>query len=77
MKAIKLSLIYILSFMGFFFILSSCGMIWQKAFDFDSYKSIVSDVPWFFVYTILIGWWLALLPTREYYLKHYHYFKEL
>ena len=77
MKTLKLTLIYSASFIIGYLILSVCGLVWAQSIDLDSYKSIVFDVEWFFVYKILIGWWLAILPTRMYYMKNYFYYKEL
>jgi H+/Cl- antiporter ClcA len=71
MKSLIAILIYLGTFMGMFLVMSLIGLLWM-----DSYHSIISDNPWFVLYTIFFGWWLAMLPTREYYIKHHHYFKE-
>ena len=71
MKTIKLILIYLSTFVMFFLLLSAIGMLW------DSYYNITSDITWFIVYTMFFGWWLALLPTREYYMRNYHYFDKI
>lgn len=71
MKTIKLTLIFISTFMLFFFVLSGIGILWR------SYYDVITDITWFIVYTMFFGWWLALFPTREYYLKHYHYFNKV
>jgi len=64
-------LIYTATFMGMFLILSSIGMLWS-----DSYRDILADHTWFMGYTMFFGWWLALFPTREYYMHNQEYFQE-
>lgn len=46
--------------MGFFFLLSAIGLLWC-----DSYVEIIRNPNWFMFYTILLGWWLAMIPTIE------------
>ena len=58
--------------MGIFFLLSLIGLLWN-----DSYYTIISTHAWFVTYTIFLGWWLAGLPTREYYMKHEEYFDDV
>ena len=72
MKTIILILIYTGTFMGIFFLLSLIGLLWN-----DSYYTIISTHAWFVTYTIFLGWWLAGLPTREYYMKHEEYFDDV
>lgn len=68
MKSILLILIYLSSFMLFFFVLSLPGMLWFP------YKQVIADGNWFAGYTLFFGSWLALLPAREYYHRHKEYF---
>lgn len=71
MRSLILMLIFTATFMGMFFLMSLIGLLWC-----DSYHSIVSDHSWFMKYSIFFGWWLALFPTREYYMHHENYFSE-
>lgn len=57
--------IWLFVFMLMFFVLSFIGLLWMS-----SYKECISSVDWFVTYTLLIGWWLALIPTIEYYEIH-------
>ncbi len=58
---------YAVIFMSVFFLLSAIGLLWC-----DSYRAIISDPNWFMMYTILIGWWVALIPTHELYEEVYN-----
>jgi hypothetical protein len=69
MKTINLFLIYIMSFMLFFFILSAIGMLWG-----NSYHTCISDGAWFIIYALFIGSWMSVFPAREYYLYNEEYF---
>lgn len=64
MKTIILGLIYLSSFFGLYFLLSLFGLIWVD------YYTMISQGGWFMVYSVVIGWWTAIFPTREYYLKN-------
>jgi len=63
MKTINLVLIAIASHMLFFFTISAIGCLW------GNYLTVISTPGWFFAYTVFFGW-LAVFPTREYYLKN-------
>jgi hypothetical protein len=71
MKTIILFLIYILSFMLFYFVLSLIGILW------DNYSHIITNQFWFLWYSLLLGWWMAIFPAREYYLKNESYLSEV
>ena len=60
-------IIYAGIFMGVFFLLSSIGLLWC-----DNYHTIISDPNWFMMYTILIGWWVAMIPVHELYEQVYN-----
>ena len=60
MKALTLCIAWILIFMLFFFLLSTIGMLWGY-----SYKAIISDLSWFGVYTMCIGFWIATVCIME------------
>jgi len=69
MKSLIAILIYLGTFMGMFFLLSAIGLLWA-----DNYNAIVSDNGWFMAYAMFFGWWMAILPTREYYVANQEYF---
>ena len=72
MKSIIAILIYVGTFMGMFFLLSSIGLLWA-----DSYYAVVSNNHWFILYSMFFGWWISLFPTREYYINNEEYFSEV
>ena len=63
MNSIKIILIYILTFVGIYFVLSLLVML----FNGHDYLKAISSVEWFGMYTIFIGWWVALFPACEMY----------
>lgn len=71
MKSLFVILIYTGTYMGVFFLMSLIGMLWS-----DSYHAIVSNPNWFMMYSLFFGWWIALFPTREYYMHYQDYFDE-
>jgi hypothetical protein len=71
MKSLIILFIYTATFMGVFFLFSLIGLLWN-----DSYYDIVSDGTWFMMYSMFFGWWIAMFPTREYYMHHQEYFNE-
>ncbi len=64
-------LIYIGTFMFFFFLLSIIGTIWV------SYYTVISEGGWWMIYSLFLGWWIAIFPAMEYYHKHKAYFNSL
>lgn len=60
MKMLLLILLYVGVFFGMFFLLSLFGLVW-----ISDYSKIIGDGNWFCFYLLLIGWWVALLPTIE------------
>jgi hypothetical protein len=62
MKALKILFFYLTVFMGTFFIFSAIGLLWC-----DSYSQIIRNPNWFMMYTIFLGWWIALMATHEVY----------
>lgn len=71
MRSLLVILIYTGTFMGFFFLFSTIGLLWS-----ESYSAIVGNHNWFVFYALFLGWWLAAFPTREFYMHHEFYFKE-
>jgi hypothetical protein len=69
MKSLILIVIYIGTFIGLFLLFSFIGLLWN-----DSYRSIIGDGNWFFLYSVVFGWWLSAFPAREYYTHNEDYF---
>ena len=68
MKVLTLIAIYIASFISVFMMLSFVGFIFGY-----NYLNVIHAEGWQCVYSVLIGWWVAIFPTREYYIKHQVY----
>jgi uncharacterized membrane protein len=68
MKSIILIGTYLVSFVLFFLLLSLIGVF------FTPYSEIITNHNWFMVYTMFLGWWLAIFPAREYYISQEKYF---
>ena len=71
MKSIILISIYIFSYVFFFLLLSTIGLF------FTSYQEIITSQGWFMCYSLFLGWWLAIFPTREYYVYNQDYFDKV
>ncbi len=71
MKSIILITTYLASFVLFFLIISSIGLLWCTP------SEIYLDRTWFMVYSLFLGWWLAIFPAREYYISKQAYFDKL
>ena len=71
MKSIILIVIYFVSYMFFFLLLSTVGVF------FDSYIEVITSNGWFMAYSLFLGWWLAIFPAREYYVHHEEYFEKV
>lgn len=72
MKSLILIAIYIASFIIIFFIVSCPAYI-----VVGSFKAVIYNSTWQFMYTFLIGWWMAIWPAREYYLLNEQYFDKV
>ena len=70
MKSFIVFLIYVSTWMLGFLTMSLIGLLWA-----DSYRQIISNPNWFMMYSLFIGWWLSILPAREYYTHHQQYFE--
>jgi hypothetical protein len=68
MKSIILIGTYLVSFVLFFLLLSLIGVF------FTPYSEIITNHNWFMVYSMFLGWWLAIFPAREYYISQEKYF---
>lgn len=53
---------YLITFFGMYFILSAFGMVFG-----NQYNECLNSSHWFFMYTIFIGWWLAMIPASDVY----------
>lgn len=71
MKSIILVTTYLLSFILFFFIISTIGLLWSNPID------VYTSKDWFMVYSLFFGWWLAIFPAREYYIANEEYFDKV
>jgi uncharacterized membrane protein YdjX (TVP38/TMEM64 family) len=72
MKTLIMFLIYIITFMFLFFVLSAIGMLWG-----NTYHQCISSGEWFAIYALFIGSWSAFLCAREYYWYKREYFDAL
>ena len=72
MKVLFLIAIYIASFITVFLMLSFIGFIFGS-----NYLYVIHNGPWQALYSVLIGWWIAIFPAREYYMKHESYFDRI
>ncbi len=59
MKFLYLTLVFFIVFIGLFFLLSLVGLIWAN------YHTVINEPNWIGMYTILIGWWIALTVVIE------------
>jgi hypothetical protein len=66
MKAISLIVVYVMSFLFVYLMLSLIGVI----ISHQTFESVTGESGWFMAYTFLIGWWISIFPAREYYIKH-------
>lgn len=71
MKSIILVLIYITTFMFFFFVFSLVGLLWTD------YISVITEGGWFGCYALFLGSWLSALPCQEYYENNKEYFDRI
>lgn len=72
MKSLTLLAIYIASFIICFLILSVPGYLFVGSFE-----AVIKCTTWQLMYSLFIGWWMAVLPTREYYLKNQQEFDKI
>lgn len=68
MKVLTLIAIYIASFIGIFMMLSVIGSVFGW-----NYLDVLHSEGWQCIYSIFIGWWTSIFPSREYYAKHQDY----
>lgn len=61
MKYFILFIIFIAVFAALFFVLSLFGMLWTD------YNTVITNKDWFGFYTVMIGWWAALIVANDYY----------
>lgn len=69
MKTITLFIIYFISYIFFFLLLSTVGM-----FSGTPYIEVIQSEGWLVTYSLFLGWWLSIFPAREYYLSNEDYF---
>lgn len=73
MKTLIMIFIYICTFFGVYSLLAAFGMLVTH----ESFRQITTNPNWFGCYLILIGWWVSLFPTIEYYNRNIEYFKRI
>jgi hypothetical protein len=71
MKSLILILTYFASFVLLYLLFSCVGLFFNH-----SYTSIIGDSGWFVIYSIFLGSWLSVFPTREYYVANEDYFDQ-
>lgn len=54
--------VYLITFFAMYLILSLFGLI----LGYD-YKESIESETWFIIYTIFLGWWIALVTARDAY----------
>ena len=62
MKFLIVIIIYVLTFISFYFFLSLVGLIFCC-----SYNQIIQNLNWFIFYSLFIGSWVSIFPARDYY----------
>ena len=68
MKTSKSVGLFLITFFTMYFVLSAFGSIfYSPGEELNSYTRCVQDPQWFVVYSLFLGWWLALIPAMEYY----------
>jgi Mlc titration factor MtfA (ptsG expression regulator) len=68
----KLITVYILFYFFIYLVLSLIGLLW-----YTSYREVIIDPDWFVTYSTLMGWWVAVFPAREYYVKNREHFADI
>lgn len=71
MRTITLFIIYFVSFVFLYLLISTIGMFFQ------SYIETITSYDWFKNYSLFLGWWLSIFPAREYYIAHADYFDKI
>lgn len=72
MKVLTLIAIYIASFISVFMMLSAIGFIFGY-----NYLEVLHMQGWQCIYSLIVGPWVSIFPTREYYMKHESYFDKI
>jgi len=70
MRSLILLSIYTITWLVCFLIVSI-----PASWLFSPYYDVITSVDWFIASSIFLCWWVALIPTRAFYLKYYHYYK--
>ena len=65
MKSLAVILTYFGTFVFLYLLLSLFGIIWMD------YISVLRNEGWIIVYSIALGWWLAIFPANEVYEYYY------
>ena len=62
MKNTMSMVVYLITFFAMYFILSMLGMV----FGF-TYKESLESEQWFVMYSLFLGWWIAMIPAHDTY----------
>ena len=65
MKNTVSMMVYTITFMAMYFVLSLFGCLFVEG----DYNDVLSDTQWFIMYTLFLGWWVALIPARDCYIS--------
>lgn len=60
MKNTMSMVVYVITFFAMFFCLSILGMCFGA-----TYKQTIGSGNWFVMYSIFLGWWIALIPAHD------------
>jgi hypothetical protein len=67
MKTTKSMLVYFITFISMYFILSIfVCLFYSQTIDQSRYVNCITDRSWLILYTLFLGWWISMIPTYEY-----------
>jgi hypothetical protein len=55
--------VYVITFIAMYFVLSLFGSIIGGC----DYSTVLEERGWFIMYSLFLGWWLALIPANDVY----------
>lgn len=68
MKTSKSIAVYFIVFFTMYFVIGAfLSIFYPEGAAHNSYVNCIKDGAWFTIYTMFIGWWVALIPAIEYY----------
>jgi hypothetical protein len=69
MKNTVSMMVYTITFMAMYFVLSLFGCLFFTGNEHPDYDQVLGDTQWFIMYTLFLGWWVALIPARDCYIS--------